>query len=124
MKKAVAIARYLLALILVIFGLNKFLNFLPPLNYEEGSAALAYIVGLSGVHIFPILGALYLISAALLASNKAVGLAIVVMGAIAFNFTLFHLVLDPANIAPALIVDALLIVLALGNCQKLKSLLA
>ena len=122
MKKTSLIARYLLALVLAIFGLNKFLHFMPMPSYADGSAALNYMIGLSGTPLFPILGVLYLVSAALFVSNKCVGLAIVLIGAIAFNFTLFHLALDPANIVAALVVDVLLVIVAIGNAGKLKSL--
>ena len=124
MKKASLIARYLLALLLVVFGLNKFLGFMPAPDYVMNPPAMAYMIGLSGTHIFPVLGIIYLLSAILLSIDKMVGLATVVLAAIAFNFLLFHLVLDPANLAPGIVFTALLVLVMIGNKEKYSGLLS
>ena len=123
MEKASLYARYLLALALLVFGLNKFIGFMPMPEYGPGSPQLNYMVGLSGVHIFPILGIIYLASAILLAANRMVGLVTVILAAVAFNFTLFHLVLDPAGLVPALVITALIVVVMLGNKDRYAGLL-
>ena len=123
MEKASLFARYLLALAMLVFGLNKFIGFMPMPEYGPGSPQLNYMVGLSGVHIFPILGIIYLASAILLATNKFIGLVSVVLAAVAFNFTLFHLVLDPAGLPPALVIVALIVLVILGNKEKFEGLL-
>lgn len=123
MEKVSLYARYLLALALLVFGLNKFIGFMPMPEYGPGSPQLNYMVGLSGVHIFPILGIIYIASAVLLATNRLVGLVSVILAAVAFNFTLFHLVLDPAGLVPALVVVVLLALVMLGNKDKFEGLL-
>lgn len=120
MEKVTLIARYLLALMLLVFGLNKFLGFMP-MPPPEGDA-LTYFQGINAVNMMPILGVLYLLSAIALASNKLVGLAIVILGAIAFNILIFHLQLDPGGIVPGLVLTILLVLTALGQKEKLMPL--
>ncbi len=123
MEKASLYARYLLALLLLVFGANKFIGFMPMPEYLPGSAQMTYMAGLSGVHIFPILGIIYIASAILLGTNRMVGLATVILAAVAFNFLLFHIVLDPAGLPPALVFTVLLVLVMLGNKDKYQALL-
>ncbi len=124
MGKASLYSRYLFALVLLVFGLNKFLGFMPAPEYSLGSPQMTYMAGLSGVHLFPILGIIYLASAVMLGTNKMVGLATVVMAAVAFNFLLFHIVLDPAGLPPAIVVTVLLVLTMMGNKDKYQGLLS
>lgn len=124
MDKVSLIARYLLALILFIFGLNKFIGFMPMPEYAPDSAATAYMVGLSGAQIFPVLGILYIITAILLATNKLVGLATMIIAPIAFNILLFHFVLDPAGSVAGLVLAVLLVLVMIGNKEKYQALLS
>ncbi len=121
MKKTTLIARYLLALMLVIFGLNKFMGFIefPPL---EGFAS-EYMAVIAGSYILKSMGVVYLISALMLATNKAVGLATVLVAPIAFNALMFHLTLDPANMAGAVALSVLTALVMVGNAEKYKGLL-
>ncbi len=123
MEKASLYSRYILALLSLVFGANKFFYFMPMPAYAPGSPQMNYISGLSGVHLFEVLGVIYIISAILLATNKMVGLVTVVLAAIAFNFLLFHLTLDLANIPGALVFAAVLVVTMLGNKDKYQALL-
>ena len=83
------IAKSLLALLLLVFGANKFVGFIPMPEYTPRSPRMNYVVGLSGVHIFPLLGIIYILSAILLLTNYMVGLATAILALIAFNFLLF-----------------------------------
>jgi len=124
MEKASLYSRYLLALMLILFGANKFIGFMPMPEYAPGSPQMNYMVGLFGVHIFPILGIIYLASAILLFANKKVGLVTVILAAVAFNFLLFHITLDQANLPPALVCTALLVMVMLGNKSRYQNLLS
>ncbi len=121
MSKVALVARYLLALMMVVFGLNKFLGFMPMPALTGDAATFMTAVGSS--YIIPTLGVLYLLSAVLLATNKAVGLGTVILAPLAYNAFMFHLTLDPANIAAAAIFVALLLITMIGNASKYKSLL-
>ncbi len=123
MEKVSLYARYLFALMLLVFGLNKFLGFMPMPEYPPGSAQMTYMAGISGVHIFPVLGIIYIVSAVLLVMNKAVGLVTVTLAAAAFNMLLFHVVLDPAGLPPAIVFTVLLVIVMMGNKDKYQALL-
>lgn len=123
MKKASLIARYLLAAMLLVFGLNKFLNFMPAPAYAPDSPPMDYMGALSQVSMFPILGVIYIVAALLLVANKLVGLVCVTLAAVVFNILLFHLTIDPANIAGGLVFAVLLLIVMLGNTDRLRCLL-
>ncbi len=123
MEKTSLYARYLLALALLIFGVNKFAHFMPMPEYAPGSPQLNYMIGISAVHLFQVLGIIYILSAILLATNKFIGLVTVILSAIVFNILLFHVTLDLAGIPPALIVTVLLVLVMIGNKDKYQTLL-
>lgn len=122
MSKITLVACYLLALMMILFGLNEFLGFMP--MPELTGEAATYMATIGGSYILPTLGVLYLLSGVLLAANKAVGLATILLAPLAYNAFMFHLTLDPANIAGAAVFLALVVVVMLGNASKYKSLLA
>lgn len=121
MSKISLVARYLLALMMVVFGLNKFLGFMP--MPELTGEAATFMIAIGGSYIMTTLGVLYLVSAGLLAANKAVGLATVILAPLAYNAFMFHLTFDPANIGGAAVFLVLLVVTMIGNGSKFKSLL-
>jgi putative oxidoreductase len=94
MKIAVLIARILLGLIFLFFGLNGFLNFLhapiPP-------GFLVQIVG--GV---------------LLLSGQFVPLALILLGPVIVNILLFHIALQPAGLPPGLLTVVLWFIVFYG----------
>ena len=98
MNKFAQIVRYLLALILLVFGSNKFIGFIEVPPYPEGSAAAAYMGGLfmSG-YFFPLMGITEVSVGILLAINKYVALALVILAPISLNILIFHLSMDPAG---------------------------
>ncbi len=101
MKIAVLIARILLGLIFLVFGLNGFLNFLhmPP----PPGAAGQYLGVLFVSHYLAVVFLLQIIGAVLLLTNQFVPLALVLLGPVVFNILLFHTFLFPAGFPPALI---------------------
>jgi putative oxidoreductase len=109
-----AVVRYLLALILAVFGLDKFLHYMPKPEAESLSAgAGAYLGALNeSGFIFPIIGVVFLVSAVLLAANRAVGFALVILAPIVVNILMFHVMLDPVNIGPGALLAVLVAVLA------------
>lgn len=100
------IARYLLGVILVVFGLNGFINFLPP--PEFGPAANDFIGALIGSgYLWTLEKAVEVLVGVLLLSNRYVPLALVVLAPITINILAFHLFLDIASIPPGLLVAIL-----------------
>lgn len=111
--------RMLLGLILLVFGANKFLNFMPMDAPPEGSFMAALIT--TG-YMMPLIGISEIIPGLLLLINKWKGLALVWLVPISVNIVLFHIVFDISTIAPAALVAVLNIVLIYANWNKFKTL--
>jgi len=95
-------ARIILGLILLVFGLNKFLNFMPPL--EAADAANNFFGALINTgYMMAFIAITEIVAGVLLLANKYVPLALVIVFPVMLNALLFHLFLDPANIVPALL---------------------
>ncbi|NME66994.1 DoxX family membrane protein [Flammeovirga aprica] len=108
--KATMAVRYLLALMMIVFGLNKFLNFIP---MPPASKEVAQVFGaLMLMGILPIVGILEIVGGLLLATKIAVPATLVVLGAIGFNAVLFHATLDPAGIGGSIAFLGMVIYLA------------
>jgi uncharacterized membrane protein YphA (DoxX/SURF4 family) len=112
--------RIILGLILLIFGANKFLNFMPAPELPEAAADFMGALGKTG-YMFPLLGAVEVIVGLLLILNKWTGLALIVLAPVAVNMILFHVKLAPGGIGPAALVTILNTVLIYANWDKFKS---
>lgn len=117
------IARYLLGVIMLVFGANKFLSFMPMPPLPEDAGAFMGALGGSG-YIFPILGIVYIIAGILLFLNKAVPFALAMIVPVSINIVAFHLAYNPAGIAAAALVAVLNILLIYANWDRFKSLFA
>jgi len=113
--------RLLLSLILLVFGANKFLNFIPAPPMEGPSADFMSALFKTG-YMFPLIGFTEVVAGALLLLNKWVGLALIFTAIISVNIVAFHLVLAPAGIGLAAVVAILNILLIYGNWYKFKTL--
>lgn len=97
MKHLPTIARYLLGIILFVFGLNKFLQFLPAPEMTGAPGEFFAALFATG-YMFPFIAVVEIVSGALLLSNRFVPLALVLSAPVTLNILLFHLVLDIATI--------------------------
>lgn len=95
--------RILLGAILVIFGLNKFLNFIPAPELPENAANFINSL-LSTGYILQVVGIVEIIIGIFLLMNKWVAFALIVLVPISVNILLFHLFLDIPGISGALLV--------------------
>lgn len=97
-----AVARILMGLPLIVFGLNGFFNFIPPppTPLPEGAAAFAGALMKTG-YMMPLIGATQLIVGALLVSNRFVPLALVLFAPFMVNSIAFHTMLEPAGLPMA-----------------------
>ncbi len=121
--KVQMVIRIFLGAILVLFGLNKFLNFLPPM--VPGAEAGAFMGALVATgYMMPLVGLVEVVSGALLLSNKYVAIALLLLAPISVNIVAFHLFLDPANIVPALLVAIMNVYLLLANKSKFSGVLS
>lgn len=105
------IARILLGLMFLFFGLNGFLNFMPapkdmPQDIMTVMGALmkaGYITVVSGTEV---------LVGVLLLANRFVPLALALLAPIVVGIITFHLYLAPATIAPGIVVLVLELYLA------------
>ena len=106
MKIATLIARSLLGLMFLIFGLNGFLHFIPQPPPPAGPAG-QYLGALSASHFMVPVFLLQLIGGALLLANRFVPIALVLLGPIIVNILLYHALMAPAGLPPGLLTLAL-----------------
>ena len=105
MKIITVIARFLLGLIFLVFGLNGFLHFIPspPLTGTVGQFVGALFVS----HYLVVVFLLQLIAAILLLINRYVPLALTLLAPIIVNILLIHTLMAPSGLPLALIVTVL-----------------
>src|ERR1700722_15980838 len=120
MKIAALIARILLGLVFVFFGLNGFLQFLsgplPP------GLAGQFIGALMQSHYVLFVSAVQVISGVLLLVNLYVPLALVLSAAEIANILAFHIFMAPSQIFMALLVAILWIIVFVQQRQYLACL--
>jgi putative oxidoreductase len=105
MKIAVVIARILMGVIVVFFGLNGFLQFLKaPL--PTGLAG-QFLLALFQSHYVWFICAVQIVGGMLLLVNRYVPLALTLLGPVIVNIILYHLLLNPAAAQLAVVVTIL-----------------
>ena len=107
MKIASTIARYLLALVFIVFGSNGFLHFIPQPKQPPSELAGQYFTVMATSHYLVFVFALQLIAGVLFLFRRTVPLALIVAGPLIVNILLFHVLMDPRGIVPGLVVTAL-----------------
>ena len=108
MKYIFVIARVLLGLVFTVFGLNGFLHFFP--SPPVPGLAGQFMGALLGSHYYVIAFGTELIGGTLLLSNRYVPLALTLLGPVIVNILSFHMFLNSENIAPAIVVSVLWVV--------------
>jgi len=123
-SKVFMVIRIILGLFLLVFGLNKFLNFLPaPEGMSEEAGA--YFGALMSAKVLPYLvGIVEVLAGLAFVLNKYGALMAIILMSVSVNAVLFHINLDPEGIGPALAVLILNIVVLYGYKDKYKDLLA
>lgn len=106
MRIVTLVARLLLGLVFVVFGLNGFLQFLDMGPLPSGLAG-QFIVALFQSHYFWVVAALEVVGGALLLVNRYVPLGLVLLGPVIVNILLYHIFLNPAGMIMALVVAIL-----------------
>ena len=100
------LVRIALGILLVVFGSNNFLHFIP-LPPPTGSAA-DFMNSLNATgYIFPFVGILEVIIGILLLIKKWVAFALILLAPISINILLFHMFLDIPGISAAVLVVVL-----------------
>ena len=120
-SKVTMALRIVLGLILIVFGANKFLNFMPMPELTGGAADFMGALNNTG-YMFPLIGAIEVITGLLLIFNKWVPFALMLLAPIVVNMLLYHLSFDLAGIGGAAVVSLLTVVLIYFNWNHFKSL--
>ncbi len=110
MKALILIARILLGLVFVVFGLNGFLHFLsqPPMP----DAAKSFFGGLAATgYMLPLLFGAQVLGGALILLGM-VPLGLLILAPVIVNIIAFHIFLAPEGLPPAILVAALELFLA------------
>lgn len=106
-------ARVLLGLVFFVFGLNGFLNFIPPPPTPLPAVAGEFIGALVKTgYMLPLIAGAQVLVGALLLANRFVPFALVLIAPVIINIVAFHVFLEPSGLAIALIVLLLEIYLA------------
>ena len=113
MKLASTIARYLLGLLFLVFGLNGFLHFIPQPPPPPGPAGM-FLGALFVSHYLVAIFLLQLIPALLLLAGRYVPLALTLLAPIIVNIVLFHSFMAPSGLPLATVTVLLWIVTFLG----------
>lgn len=102
MRIAAHIARVLLGLMFLVFGLNGFLHFISQPPPPAGTAS-QFLGALGASHYMVPVFALQLIGGVLLLANRFVPLALVLLGPIIVNILLYHSLMAPAGLPPGVV---------------------
>lgn len=97
------IIRFLLALILILIGTNKFFPFIPAPDLPESASEFMSSLKATG-YVMPVLGAIEILIGLLLLFNKWVAFAVLALVPISVNVLLYHLFLDIPHIGIAALV--------------------
>jgi putative oxidoreductase len=113
MRIAAIVARYLLGVIFLVFGLNGFLHFLPTPPMAAGPA-VDFMVVMTSTHYMTVVFAVQLIAAILFLANRYVPLALTLIAPVIVNILIFHSLMQPAGLPPGVLVTILWIILAMS----------
>ena len=116
MKIVTLIARILLGLVSLVFGLNGFLNFLNMGPMPTGLAG-QFMGALILSHYYWVVAALQIAGGVLLLVNRFVPLALVLLGPVIVNILCYHVFLNQAGAAPAVVVTILWFIVFYANRQ-------
>ncbi|TAI49701.1 DoxX family protein [Flagellimonas allohymeniacidonis] len=120
-SKVFMVVRILLAIMLLVFGTNKFFNFLPP--FEVPQPAQDYFAAMASSKTLHMVGIVEVLAGLALLINRYGALMAVILMSISVNAVLFHATLAPEGIGPALGLLILNILVLVGYKDRYKDIL-
>ena len=120
-SKVFMVVRILLAIMLLVFGTNKFFNFLPP--FEVPQAAQDYFAAMASSKTIQVVGIIEVLTGLALLINRYGALMAVILMSVSVNAVLFHATLAPEGIGPALGLLILNILVLVGYKDRYKDIL-
>lgn len=121
MKVAGLIARILLGLAFLVFGMNGFLAFIPG-SMPSGLAG-QFLGALVQSHYVFVISGLQVVGGALLLVNRFVPLALTLLGPVIVNIFFFHLLMAPPGLPGAIFVVMLWGIVAFRHRQSFLGIL-
>jgi hypothetical protein len=115
-----------MGLIFVVFGMNGFLNFIPPPPPEtmpEGAVAFGDALMKTG-YMFPLVKGTEVLVGVMLLANRFVPLALALLAPVVVNIVAFHAFLAPEGMVMTFIVLALQVYLAWSYRAAYRPMLA
>ncbi|HWC61139.1 MAG TPA: DoxX family protein [Verrucomicrobiae bacterium] len=117
------IARVLLGLMFLLFGLNGFLNFIPvPKDIPQDIITVSMALMKAGY--MNVVSAVEIIVAVLLLVNRFVPLALTLLAPILVGILTFHIAIQPSTIGPGIVVTLLELFLAYSYRKAFSPMLA
>jgi putative oxidoreductase len=117
-EKVITGIRFLLGLMMVNAGLNKFLHYMPMPEMTEQAMELMGAFGASG-YMFPLIAITEIVAGILLLTKKYNALGAVLMMPITVNIFLFHAFLDTAGMGMGIVLLAINIVILVSERKRL-----
>ena len=112
MKIAVLIARILLGLIFVFFGVNGYLNFLhAPMPPGQAGQYMGVMFGSFYMYFVSLV---QLVGGVILLSGRFIPLALVLLGPVLVNILLFHISFQPSGLPPGIVCAVLWFIIFFG----------
>lgn len=121
MRILILVARLLLGLLFLVFGLNAFLNFLNMGPMPTGLAG-QFMGALYLSHYMWVVAALQVIGGVLLLIGRYVPLGLVLLGPVIVNIVLYHLFLSLAGVPLAIVAVILWFIVFYGYRQYFSGL--
>jgi putative oxidoreductase len=115
------ILRLLLGVSLLIFGINKFIGFIPMFEMPVAAANFMESLETTGYALY-VVAVLEIIIGFLLLLNKWVPFALVLLAPISVNILLFHIFLDVSDIFVAIVIASLNAILIYKYWKSYRSL--
>jgi len=117
------VARVILALAFLLFGLNGFLNFLPvPKDIPQDIITVSMALMKAGY--MNVVSSVEILVAILLLANRFVPLALALLAPIIVGILTFHIALQPKTIGPGIVVTLLELFLAYSYRKAFRPMLA
>ena len=104
-KIVVIIARLLLGVIFVVFGLNVYLHFIP--MQAPTGVATEFLGAMASTHYLYVIGVFEVIPGLFLLFNRFVVLGLALQAPVIFNILVFHILMAPGGLLLAVIVALL-----------------
>lgn len=124
MKILTLIARILLGLGFLVFGLNAFLHFIPHSTDVPPGVAGQFAQALAESHYDRAVAVFEVVAGVLLLINLYVPIALVLLGPVLVNILLFHALMMPATIPPGIVFTILWLIVYLAHRKAFAGIFA